>query len=270
MSRVIYILLTLGIVSLSVAEPPSTVVTSVSAPMSEPPSTVVTSVPTPAPTLNSTEEITVLKAQLAASEKYNERVLETSYWSIGITTGVFALLLGAQWLSNYRVHKREFEELRATVTSLAKEHRENSEQLIAVKMAEIDKQLNGKVDAQIENLLDRLRSETNALQGKLREFEYNFLELDAMDWISKGVLGNTLSAYVGMLNLAVIDGDDRRIMKLLGDLKSLLKTPEQVILTAFTIGRVLEILEKLDKKYEVLRDDILHLIKEVKRVEDLK
>ena len=137
-------------------------------------------------------------------------------------------------------------------------------------MAEIDKQLNGKVDAQIENLLDRLRSETNALQGKLREFEYNFLELDAMDWISKGVLGNTLSAYVGMLNLAVIDGDDRRIMKLLGDLKSLLKTPEQVILTAFTIGRVLEILEKLDKKYEVLRDDILHLIKEVKRVEDLK
>src|ERR1022692_186711 len=243
MSRGIYILLTLGIVSLSVAEPPST---------------VVTSVPTPAPTLNSTEEITVLKAQLAASEKYNERVLETSYWSIGITTGVFALLLGAQWLSNYRVHKREFEELRATVTSLAKEHRENSEQL------------NGKVDAQIENLLDRLRSETNALQGKLREFEYNFLELDAMDWISKGVLGNTLSAYVGMLNLAVIDGDDRRIMKLLGDLKSLLKTPEQVILTAFTIGRVLEILEKLDKKYEVLRDDILHLIKEVKRVEDLK
>lgn len=81
----------------------------------------------------SSVEIAILKAQLEVMRQYDQRLLNTVYWALGGIAGILILIVGLGWYTNFRLHKREVEELkvdyRREINDLKSQHKSFFEDL---------------------------------------------------------------------------------------------------------------------------------------------
>lgn len=66
----------------------------------------------PTPPTQNNEEAIALKAQVELMRHYDQRLLNTVYWALGGMGAVVLLVVGLGWYTNFRLYKRDVEDLK--------------------------------------------------------------------------------------------------------------------------------------------------------------
>lgn len=188
-------------------------------------------------------EVAVLRAQLETMRQYDQRLLETVYWSLGGAGAIVLLVVGLGWYTNFRLHERDRAALKKELlASLSEEARTTAKEAV-----------------------DRMQVDVKIIQMDL-------LELEATSWEAKGVYENALKNHVRMIETTRSIGYDRAVARTLEKMQRVLKArvkqftdlPSEIPKPEFSAQLSLEItemLENLPKGYSVIADNIRQLLR---------
>ena len=224
--------------------------------------TVVVSIPltmTANSAAESNAELNAYKLLYETTQKSNDKLEETTHWTFGIVIAFIVLILGSQFLYNWRLNKQEVENIKSEVE---------------IKFQE----LSGTLDTQRENLFNSLKSDIEVAQKENRdqikdryqqlkevneksidfskkEIDRGFKELkseiekhDAEIWLMKGVEANALASFI-------------RTAEYKFDLNSELK---------YVLDDILSILMKVNEIHQIDFNKLEKLILEVKTKHAIK
>lgn len=184
------------------------------------------------------EEVIVLRAQLSESQRFQEQVLSTVYWSLGTLGAVAVLLVGFGWWTNFRVYERDKQslerELRSILLAVAeKEHSELSQKL-SEAVSSSEKRISTATKALIETSEKQLlaqvaqvNSSYNTLRNDVRKLDLAAELQERLSDLSKKLYRNALQSSVLALELANQIGEEFEVGNVLDlvaeDIRSVLK-----------------------------------------------
>ncbi len=135
-------------------------------------------------------------------KEYNQRLLETVYWALGVLITVILFVAGAGWYVNFRLYERDKASIQTDLEALIKKQvasaftlfRQNADQ----KLEEIKKLSFQSGEKAAENLSNKFED----LKHDIQYMRYQLLENEAKDWKAKEVYGNELMCYFRMSEIA--------------------------------------------------------------------
>jgi hypothetical protein len=202
---------------------------------------IVTSEPKLLPSQEVTEQLAVVRAQLADARDFQSNMLSTVYWSLGTLASVSVLLAGFGWFINLRVYERDKtaleRELKAAITnesnllsqtlrSSADAQFATNEKAMSDRTVAHSAQLQASTQGLITSLEKALLKEISSLVGSQRDLKEELLllqirmeEKDREDWLRKQVLANALDCSIAILKLAKSLSDEHSIADALDKIK---------------------------------------------------
>lgn len=211
-----------------------------------------TSTPTPvSQPQNQTEpeKIAVLQAQLDLMRQYDQRLLNTVYWSLGSIGGIVLLVVGLGWYTNFRIYRRDVEDIKRDV----KNDFENS--LNSIKTSLRSEMLNESRNA--------VESSVKSAFRDIRGVQYQIMKLEAERWENTGVHANAVFTYSEMIQLANETYADMYVPEILEQMLRLLKTKE-VLLTSRATASITKALVAVPTEYSADVDAINQLIRSLR------
>lgn len=204
----------------------------------QPPSPTIALTPTPAsspPQSNPNDEVIALRAQIEIMRQYDQKLLDTVYWALGVLVGITLLVVGLGWYTNFKVYKRDVEDLK----------RDFKNELLP----ELTKVARQAGESAVKSALE-----------SFREVQYKQLKLEADKWEKEGVYANALRTYSEMIELANAILAGFYVPGVLDEMLRLLREKD-VRLRASTIADVNKELDKVPSKYSAT----VEAIKEIMR-----
>lgn len=199
------------------------------------------------------EKIAVLQAQLDLMRQYDQRLLNTVYWSLGSIGGIVLLVVGLGWYTNFRIYRRDVEDIKRDV----KNDFENSLNSIRTSLrSDMLSESRNAVELAVKSAL-----------RDIREVQYQILKLEAERWERANIFGNTLLTYSEMIKLANETIVGIHMPELLDSMLRLLKTKE-VILNAGATAAITKALVAVPTEYSADVDAINQLIRSLKSKPD--
>ena len=159
-----------------------------------------------------TQSQELLQAQIEVMREYDQKLLDTVYWSLGVIGGIAVLLLGFGWFVNFKVYERDKrsmqQELDSTLRREIAEAKEKQDELIREATKAIPDQIKDVVD----DSLDGVRKDIETLSSnqvkswedffrRFNDMEFELLELKADKWIKSKVLTNALRTLAQMIGV---------------------------------------------------------------------
>jgi hypothetical protein len=182
-------------------------------------------VPTKAPSQDSVvtndrdlENVNILRAQLEITKSFQNNLLQTVYWSLGMLTTLAALLVGFGWYANFKVYERdkqsliqevhslaavEFEKLRLSIETQAKESIKLISDQITKETQDKITSLKNQIQTINVSLDNKINTHVNSMKDDLLSLDIELKKIDHEKWIKRGVLGNAFSCAVRMLEPAI-------------------------------------------------------------------
>jgi hypothetical protein len=187
------------------------------------------------PEQNPEESTRVLRAQLDVTRDYDQRLLATVHWSLGVSVAVVLVLITVIGIVNFRFYERDKVALRQELMGLIREDFAKSDLALRRSITDFQRDLEAQASSRHEALVKSLEqiaqaslapvgSKIESLRSDLRDLEFNQCEAEAAQWMDKGVYSNALRAYLGMLEIALEFGSGWRASNTLGQMKSALQT----------------------------------------------
>jgi len=212
---------------------------------------------TPTPPL---VEADLLRAQLETMRDYDQRLIETVYWALGVTAALAVLVAGFSWFSNLRLYQRDRDALRDQVRSLSQSatatiSEANTRELHAIREAvevTVGKEVSSKT-GQFESVLESLRSEIS----ELRVVNHR---LEAKLWEAEPVYANAFLEYTNALSAAVEADFTGYYPELLTSIIRVLGKTKSV--TSWDSSRLNPILSRLPHDYDTEAAKIKQLLDE--------
>ena len=207
----------------------------------------------------STTEIMVLRAQLDTMKDYDQRLLDTVHWSLGIVVATLAFLVGYNWYTNHRGIERDKaalkEELASGLTTLDAKLRE----LLATKLAEADKHFREASESATSSLRDQVNKRFLDQDVKV------YLDT-ADDWEKQKIPSNAVLYRLRALQKLGSNVNDRQLVYLLDQIKQNLKaiTPPAT-LNANTAVELTEYLTALPPKFDVERTSFIEILRTLRK-----
>jgi hypothetical protein len=134
-------------------------------------------------------ETAVLLAQIEQNRVFQEQLLLTVYWALGVLVTLAVVLVTFGWFTNTQIRERDRDalkqEVRDTVTTRMLEAAQESQKEIATRLDSIEKRLSS-------NIGQRLGSITR----QLREVELKAILLEREKWVQRKVPENALMSDV--------------------------------------------------------------------------
>lgn len=166
------------------------------------------------------EKIEVLKAQLELMRQYDQRLLDTVYYTLGALGAAVFLIITLGWYTNFRLYKRDTDAMKQEIAaSLASEARQVAEKAVS------------------------------QVFGEVEQIKYQLLEREAKEWLGRGVYENVLAVQVKMVGASQRLGYDWRTSRALGEmidvLKSIIHEPKQARLDDDTVMEISKMLDTL-------------------------
>ncbi len=167
---------------------------------------------------NAVDQVLQLTGQL------DQRLLTTVYWCLGTLVTVFLVLIGYNWFVNFRVHERDFRELKndistglnAAVVKIELEAKAGAEEA----KAQVRKSAETYVDSKMYDIaraVDRLGGHVAELQGESMDRQVDM-------WLDQKVFTNALRLHVKYLRHLQRQGVDWRVQRGLDKLEKILRT----------------------------------------------
>lgn len=166
-----------------------------------------------------------LSEVLDLSAQFNDRVLQTVFWSLGLVVTVLTFLMGVNWFVGNRTFERDREtfqlmikseletldrrqaaQLSAAISDTRKELQDQYQALLEtqserlsnaeLEQSKLAEKLKSDFDGQIrmieKNFLDALMTMQNSLDREMKYANMNYHELDAFRWKQQGVPVNEI------------------------------------------------------------------------------
>ncbi len=142
------------------------------------------------------EEIAVLKAQVGMMQDFNQHILATVYWSLGVVVLLGGLLVGFGWFTNYKIHERELASLQQELSNLI-ESKTNafSEKFTRSSRSDI-KQLTEQAEKatalELKQATTSIRDELKNFSRSISRLNYEAEKSEMRYWELRGSNGNVL------------------------------------------------------------------------------
>jgi hypothetical protein len=217
---------------------------------------------------NSDNKLDVMKAEVAASQHFQEQVLSTVYWSLSTVVVLAVLLVGYGWLTNFKIYDRDKQlleqELRTLISKegrrLIEEHRIHTDNQIASLTASVSEGLKTSEDHLARSLKGLLEIEQKQFTAQLTQLKTAQNELRNDIWRLQladeledrrqdkelGLYRSALQGSVDALRLALMLNDHYDIGEVLDliaeDFKNILSNKDEQSIDNFLIGQLVEVL----------------------------
>lgn len=214
---------------------------------------------TPAPDVSTSllfqeqkNDLELLNNKVDIISEYNDRLMSTVQWTIGIVMTVLIVILGANWFTSYRQISSEVETFKAaTLLNITKESELIKDQLIEM------------LDTQLSNFKEEIYSSIKAqhalMNQEIVDLRICQLATEAESWEEKGVWANAIKRYIDIITL---DPNTALITNYLLRLQTAIVKYGQK-LPALTVEGIEEAMNKLtdSQNTRILSSKILELVK---------
>lgn len=226
---------------------------------------------TPAPNSSSTndalsprentvdQEIAVLRAQLATIEKYNERILNTVHWSVGIALSLLTLLVGAGWFTNFRVSKAAQEQTSSELTAKIAAQLKVAEERLQKQIEPLTSELRKSITLSAKNCASHVEAVRTRSEKMVGDLELTIHLIEAEAWRTRKVHANSLRTYLQALEIAIGLGREFRITQVLDKIMELVRDPSELKFSIDTDLRrnMTELFSKVPDSHRLTKDAII-------------
>lgn len=207
----------------------------------------------------SSGEALALRAQIEIMRQYDQRLLATVYWSLGVLATITIFLIGFGWFANFRLYERDKISLRQELMVFIQE-----------ELSKINSTLNAYTQSQYDKMLAEARSVGSSAATSVRsELSFNINRIykdikriqcdmtgkEGESWIERGVLTNGLRSYSYVLGHAIELNDEYIISRTLDNIHRVIKMitdkPNSIKPDALDIRDLSERLTKVEKEYTI-------------------
>jgi len=199
--------------------------------------------------------------------QYDQRLLNTVYWSLGVLATVAVFLVGFGWFANFRQYERDKTALRQELRTFIQEEFSRIQGVLQVDMDKRHEAVSKSVRALVSEASDAIRRElmakTENLGRELKHVIYRIKGQEAMLQEEKGVLTNALRCHSEMI-VAALELDPFWVSKALDEmhrvLKSISQQPGKIRPDAEQIRQISEILNKIPPEHSVVLSSVRDLL----------
>ena len=217
-----------------------------------------------------TNELAVLRAQLAESQRFQEQVLSTVYWSLGTVASVAVLLVGFGWFTNFRMYDRDKSalerDLRAQILDHSRGLRDELSTTASLRFSELEKSLVAQLAAaqervasantekitttekQIINKLSITNSRLSNVEAEVQQLKLAAELQKRESWIASLNYRNALQSTVTALELANTLDSPYEVGDILDlvaeDMNSIFSSKERPI-DNFLVSQLVDALDKV-------------------------
>lgn len=146
--------------------------------------------------------IAELKAQNAVLRDYQQHLLSTVYWSLGILSGIGLLLSGYSWYSNFRIYDREKAELVGVLQDLVKTETQKAVMSIQERWADIKNENQTQINVSTNTLRSEIKAVKKETEKLVIPIQIKLLDKDADDWEAKKVYNNVIREMLEKIEIS--------------------------------------------------------------------
>lgn len=169
------------------------------------------------PPLGALQDVDILREQLRSAQlqiemrdRFEEKLLSTVHWALGVLISVTVALMGLGWFATFKMHERDKKQIRDEALAEIQE-----------RIAEHQARMAREVKEQTQRLVE---AATAGLSGTLARMRVDVSLAEAGRWRADGVFVNELRSLRDALDVA-LDLDDQYLSgRLLGPIEVCLDT----------------------------------------------
>ena len=209
--------------------------------------------------------------------KYNDQLLETMQWSIGVVSGFILILIGGQIFFSSKISKEEVNLIKSDIserfnsfrhesaTQLSLSEKDLSERVIAGNKDWMDIE-SRDIEEKFESLKDENKITLNAqsikidslddrIEGEIKYIRKEITELEAHSWRLRGVEANALRSFLNSITITIEQGYEEKY--LLDDIKKTLEAMRDIEIKDYK--ETINVLEKVKESNSGLKNEVRNL-----------
>ena len=179
-------------------------------------SPITTSTPLLTTSASSLDHVVELTGQL------DQRLLTTVYWCLGTLVTVFLILIGYNWFVNFRIHERDFRELKNDISTGLDAAVIKVETAAKAAGEEVKTELRKNAESYINSKTAQIAQTIQDLRGQVAELQAESVEREVDKWLAEKVYNNALRYHVRYLRL--VRNEDWRVQRGLDRMERILRT----------------------------------------------
>lgn len=129
-----------------------------------------------------------LRTQIDVMERYNDQLLATVYWSLGVLVTIAGVLIGFGWFANFRIYQRDKASLSAELAGGLQASVSQAELRLSTDLAkrfsELSEATNRTVRQEIESTQRQVQSLSQSVDYRFTEIAYESSDAESRRWIS--------------------------------------------------------------------------------------
>jgi hypothetical protein len=157
--------------------------------------------PTAAPTNTQNSAAASFDHVIELTSQLNDRLLATVYWCLGTLVGVFVLLVGFNWFTNFRIQQREVAALREELAAGLSSTRATLEQANNKIQQGLREQLQKSAETAAKTAVAPLVQRVDAIQRSIDEMKADFVEIEVDKWVAQKVYTNAIRSQITYLKM---------------------------------------------------------------------
>jgi len=220
----------------------------------------LTPMPTATATNQTSNEISVLQAQLEEMRFYDQRLLTTVYWSLGTVVTLAILFAGFSWFSNFRLYERDKESLRRELSLETDKLRSDVKTLFAEQKSTLSMAIEEKISSELQEEFSNINSRLDRLGMNLKSNEISVELLEAKLWELKAVDINAMKAYESALEKAISTNQSQYYSAILNGILSTIERLNWV--TTHTMANLERLFSQLPTEQQPSCNNIREKLKE--------
>jgi chromosome segregation ATPase len=211
-----------------------------------------------------TEELQVLKAQIATTQQYQEQFVSMVQWSLGAVLAMALGLAAFNWYSSKVSYERDIASLRqenkalhAELSALIKIETEASAKRLIESLSERQADIQAAVAKALESKLAKHSADISQLNSKILELRYTLTELEAEDAEGEKRYAWAIYKYCDLLDISVKNASDHyQVGEILDVIGKLLENPA-TSLSADDVTHAVEALKRLPQRYQAAAQNLI-------------
>ncbi len=211
-----------------------------------------------------TEELQVLKAQLATTEAYQDQFVSMVQWSLGAVLAMALGLAAFNWYTSKASYERDIASLRlenralhAELSALIKADIEASAKRLIEGLSDRQADIQAAVAKALDPKLSKHSSDISQLRSDVHELQYELIEREAEDAARDKSYAWAIYKYCDLLDISVQNRSDHyQVGAILDAIGKLLDNPA-TSLSADNVTHAVEALKRLPQRYQAAAQNLI-------------
>ena len=218
------------------------------------------SVPAAQPTKTTSEEIQLLKAQLQATQHYQEQFLSIIQWSLGSVIAIALGLAAFNWFSSKVSYDRDLKALKSEVTGHIDQELANASNKLENSLQDKEKDITLKILSATKNDFDKINKRLNSHNGRLLNLEYDNIERQAEEALNKKSYTWAIYQLSELMEISVKNGSDSyQVGDILDQISKILDV-DGVTLDSDNVIHTTEALKNLPDIYKSAAENLMQKV----------